>query len=91
MARSDATRKARKVLDAALELPPRARGRLAVSLIDSLDEPPDADAAASWDREINRRLNALDVGKARTVPWTEVDRGFQARRRGTRERQGPRA
>ena len=86
MLRSDRMTKARKLLDAALELPPRARGRLIGSLIDSLDGPPDADAAATWDREINRRLNALDAGKAPTVPWTEVDRGFQARRRGSRQR-----
>lgn len=78
--------KARKLLDAALELPPRTRGRLIGSLIDSLDGPPDADAAATWDREISRRLNALDAGKAPTVPWTEVDRGFRARRRGSRQR-----
>jgi putative addiction module component (TIGR02574 family) len=86
MLRSDQMTKARKLLDAALELPPRARGRLAVRLIDSLDGPSDAGATASWDREINRRLNELDAGRARTVPWTEVDRGFQARRRGSRQR-----
>ncbi len=86
MLRSNEMTKARKLLDAALELPPGARGRLAVRLIDSLDGPPDADAATSWGREINRRLNALDAGRARTVPWTDVDRGFQARRRGTRHR-----
>jgi putative addiction module component (TIGR02574 family) len=74
------------VLNEALELPPRARGRLVASLIDSLDGPPAADAAASWDREIDRRLSALDAGKARTVPWAEVDRGFQARRRVARRR-----
>ena len=86
MLRSDRMTKARKLLGAALELPPRARGRLIGSLIDSLDGPPDADAAASWDREVNRRLNALDAGKAPTVPWAEVDRGFRARRRGSRQR-----
>jgi putative addiction module component (TIGR02574 family) len=78
--------KARKLLDAALELPPRARGRLAATLIESLDGPPDDDAAASWDREIDRRLSALEAGTARTVPWAEVDRGFQATRRGSRQR-----
>ncbi len=76
--------KRRKLPNVALELPPRARGRLAGRLIDSLDGPLDAGAAASWDREINRRLNALDVGRARTVPWTDVDRGFQARLVGRR-------
>jgi putative addiction module component (TIGR02574 family) len=86
MLRSDQMTKARKLLDAALELPARARGRLAVSLIDSLDGGPDADAATSWEREINRRLNALDAGKARAVPWTEVKRRLQVRRRGTRQR-----
>ena len=86
MLRSDRMTKARKLLDAALELPPRMRGRLAVSLIDSLDGPPDADAGVTWDREINRRLNTLDAGKARTVPWTDVKRGFQAYRRGSRQR-----
>lgn len=86
MLRSERMTKARKVLNAALELPPRSRGRLAASLIDSLDGPPDGDAATSWEREIDRRLTALDEGKARTMPWTEVERGFQARRRGSRRR-----
>lgn len=84
MLRSDAMTKARKILNAALDLPARTRGRVAASLIDSLDGPRETDASAAWDREVDRRLSALDDGQARTIPWSEVDRGFAARRRARR-------
>jgi putative addiction module component (TIGR02574 family) len=78
--------KAERLLQEALELPPRSRGRLAASLIQSLDERSDPDAEASWTAEIDRRLDDLDAGKAKTVPWRKVERGLLKRRRAARRR-----
>jgi len=78
--------KAERLLQEALQLPPRSRGRLAANLIQSLDECVDADAEISWTNEIDRRLTLLDAGKARTVPWEKVERGLLKPRRAARRR-----
>jgi len=52
-----------------------ARGRLAATMIDSLDDRVDPDAQASWAAEINRRLDALDAGKAKTVSCAGWSKG----------------
>jgi putative addiction module component (TIGR02574 family) len=54
---------------------------LAGSLLESLDPAVDEDAAVEWNREIARRIEGLDSGKAKTVAWEEV-RARVARRRG---------
>jgi len=63
-----------KLLEEALKLPPEARAALAGSLIDSLDEVVDEDAEAAWATEISRRVQELDSGSVRTVPWAEARR-----------------
>lgn len=68
--------KVARLLQEALELPPRARGRIAATLIDSLDGRADPDAEVSWQSEIDRRLDALDAGRANTVPWRKVEKGL---------------
>ena len=78
--------KTERLLQEALELRPGARGRIAAGLIDSLDGRVDRDAEASWGREIDRRLDALDAGRAKTVPWSKVEKGLLNRRRGPRPR-----
>lgn len=78
--------KADRLLQEALELPPRSRGRIAASLIESLDARVDPDAEASWIVEIDRRLDALDAGKAKTVPWRKVEQGLLKPRRAARRR-----
>ena len=63
----------RELIEAALKLPPEARGALASRLIDSLQEGDvDADAEAAWEAEIARRLEELDAGQVKTVPWSEA-------------------
>ncbi|MGB7555005.1 MAG: addiction module protein [Candidatus Korobacteraceae bacterium] len=61
-----------ELLKKALGLPVNDRAELAGSLLDSLDETVDEDVEASWQEEIALRIQELDSGKARTVPWTEV-------------------
>jgi putative addiction module component (TIGR02574 family) len=66
----------------AMSLPPEARADLASSLIDSLDETVDEDVEAAWQQEIARRVEELESGKVKTIPWAEVRRRGQELLRG---------
>ncbi len=62
---------------AALALPERQRADLLCQLMDSLDDPPDADVEQAWDAEIARRLEDARSGKEKGIPWEEVRRRLQ--------------
>lgn len=62
----------------ALRLPPEQRAALAGELIQSLDPQVDEDAEAAWSVEIHHRLDRLDAGLAKTVPWSEARRRILA-------------
>lgn len=64
----------KQLLEEALQLPSEARAAIAGELIQSLDDRVDDDAEEAWSDEIRRRLDRLDAGQARTVPWTEARR-----------------
>ena len=68
------TQDATELLKRALALSEDERAELAGSLLESLDSAPEDPAAveASWNEEIARRIEDLDSGKAKTVPWEEV-------------------
>jgi putative addiction module component (TIGR02574 family) len=68
-----------ELLKKALALPPEARAALAGSLLESLDDTVDASAEEEWGREIARRIEELDSGKAKPVPWAEARRQISAR------------
>ena len=62
-----------ELIEAALKLPPEARGAIASRLLDSLqDEEVDADVETAWDAEIARRVSELDSGQVKTIPWSEA-------------------
>ena len=65
---------AEKLLEDALRLPLQARAALAAQLIESLDEEVDEDAEAAWSAEIARRVEELETGRVKAVPWSEVRR-----------------
>jgi putative addiction module component (TIGR02574 family) len=65
-----------------MSLPAEARADLASSLIDSLDQTVDEDVEAAWQEEIARRVDELESGKAKTIPWAEVRRRGQELLRG---------
>jgi len=69
---------ATKLLEEALKLPPEARAAIAGRLIESLDEHVDEDAEAAWAKEIARRIEEVDSGRVRTVPWAEARRRILA-------------
>ena len=64
----------KQLLVEALRLPEAERAALAGELIESLETEVDADAEAAWSVEIRRRVEDLNAGRARTVPWDEARR-----------------
>lgn len=66
-----------ELLKKAMALTPKARADLASSLIDSLDQTVDEDVEEAWQQEIARRVEELESGKVKTIPWTEVRRRGQ--------------
>ena len=62
-----------EILDAALLLTERDRAAIAARLITSLETAPtDPDAETMWDAEIARRIEELDSGEVKCIPWTEA-------------------
>ena len=68
------TEKSQVVLEEALKLTVKERAEVAEQLISSLDETPDTDAERAWQEEIHRRMQEVDSGTAKTIPWEEVQR-----------------
>jgi putative addiction module component (TIGR02574 family) len=65
---------AEDVLANALSLTAEERGKVAASLIESLDEQVDDGADEAWAAEIRRRLDEIDAGKVELIPWEEARR-----------------
>jgi putative addiction module component (TIGR02574 family) len=61
-----------KLLEQALSLSVEEQEALADSLIFNLGGKVDEGVQAAWDEEIKRRIEELDSGKAKTIPWEEV-------------------
>jgi len=66
------------LLKKALALPAEARAALAGSLLESLEDIVDASAEEAWSQEIARRIEELDSGKVKPVPWAEARRQISA-------------
>jgi putative addiction module component (TIGR02574 family) len=63
---------ASELLKKALTLPDKERADLAASLIDSLDTTVDDGVDAAWQEEIARRLQDIETGHVKAIPWEEV-------------------
>jgi putative addiction module component (TIGR02574 family) len=68
------TQRSLEILEKALALSEEERSQIAASLVQSLDDAMDEDAESTWQQEIASRAAELDSGKAKTVPWEEVQR-----------------
>ena len=53
-------------------LPDGDRAALAGLLIESLESEHESDVESAWSSEIERRVQELDSGKVKTVPWNHV-------------------
>jgi putative addiction module component (TIGR02574 family) len=76
--RYNPTMEAGELLKQALTLSDKERADLASSLIDSLDPTFDANAELAWQEEIARRLEEIESGKVKSIPWEEVRRKGKA-------------
>ena len=65
---------AEDVLANALSLTAEERGKVAATLIESLDVQADDGADEAWAAEIQRRLDEIDAGKVQLIPWDEARR-----------------
>jgi putative addiction module component (TIGR02574 family) len=72
------TEEVSELLKKALALPVEARAALAGSLLDSLEDTVDASAEEMWSQEIERRIEELDCGKVKPIPWAEARRQIAA-------------
>jgi putative addiction module component (TIGR02574 family) len=66
------TQEAHELLQKALALPENERAELAGNLISSLETAVDADVDAAWQHEVSRRLQEVQSGSVKTVPWEDV-------------------
>lgn len=48
------------------------RARLAEELLESLDQEPEAEVEAAWDREIERRVAEVESGSVKLISAEEV-------------------
>ena len=62
------------LFQAALQLPEGDRADLAARLMDTIEGDTDADWSDAWSAEISKRIDELDQGKVKTIPWDEVRR-----------------
>jgi putative addiction module component (TIGR02574 family) len=63
---------AKDILDAALDLEPAERARIAAHLLDSLDGGPNGGLDAKWIEELERRARDIDAERVQFVSWSEA-------------------
>ena len=68
------TQKSQVVLEEALKLSPNERAEVAEQLIASLEEAPDTAVEEAWQQEVQRRLQQVERGEVKIIPWEEVQR-----------------
>ena len=64
--------KGQRLLEEALALPAQERTDLATTLLESLDEGEDEGVEDAWSEEIKRRVEDVESGNVKTVPWSEA-------------------
>ena len=70
-----------EILSAALALSPGSRAMLADHLLESLDWEDQKRIDAIWAEEAERRVKAIDEGRAELIPGDEVMAELRARRK----------
>ena len=55
-----------------LAWPLNDRGDLAATLLASFDSGQDDDAEAAWAEEIRKRVDDVQAGRAKMIPWREA-------------------
>lgn len=68
------TAKTQVIVEQALKLSPTERADVAEQLLASLDEALDSDVEKAWQEEVQQRLQQIERGEVKTIPWEEVQR-----------------
>ncbi len=63
---------AKEIITEALSLSSTERARIAEELISSLEDDIDEDVEKAWQAEINRRIDEVESGSVKCIPWEEV-------------------
>lgn len=71
-----------QLLRSALTLPEAERAEIAATLIHSLDPKPDEGVDEVWAEEIRRRLESIESGQIKLIPWADVLAEMQHRAHG---------
>lgn len=71
-----------QLLQPALALPDSDRAEIAASLIHSLDSDIDNNIDEAWAQEIKQRIESIDKGQVKLIPWDDVMLEMGARRHG---------
>lgn len=61
-----------KILEKAMDLDAKDRATLAGLLIESLESDAETGAEEAWLIEVERRMEEIDSGTVRTLPWNEL-------------------
>ena len=78
---------AKKLLDEILQLPKEERELLAEEVWLSLhDEAADENVDEAWEKEIKKRLDEIDSGKVKLIPWANVEKEIEEKLRAQRKR-----
>jgi putative addiction module component (TIGR02574 family) len=60
------------LFEEALHLPESLRADLAARLLESLDFASEEDVEQAWAEEIRNRLEDIQKGRAKPIPWAEA-------------------
>ena len=71
-----------QLLQTALALSEADRAEIAATLLYSLDPEMEADVDAAWAAEVQRRIESIDNGEVKLVPWADVLRTLRDREHG---------
>jgi putative addiction module component (TIGR02574 family) len=69
--------RAQEVLKAVLELPENERVDVLGALIENIDGPAQEGVDEAWAAEIKRRIEEVESGAVKTIPWEQVDQELQ--------------
>jgi putative addiction module component (TIGR02574 family) len=73
----------KKALESLMKLPRGGRKRVVVKVLESLHaEGRQEQIDKAWEKEIVRRLDEIDSGKAKLVPWEVVKEKLERRQYG---------
>jgi len=61
-----------RILEEAKRLPPPRRAALAVSILETLEDETSPEVDHAWAELARRRLDDLESGRVRGIPWEEA-------------------